>query len=233
MAAAVTREVPPSARERAPVVVRHPLFARMYDRLSRTAEETEQADHRRDLLAGLTGRVIEVGAGNGLNFRYYPTTAGEVVAVEPEAFLRERAEEAAREAPVAVRVLAGPAEALPVETASFDCGIASLVLCSVQDLRVALAELMRVVRPGGELRFYEHVRSEQPRLARAQVLADRTFWPHIGGGCHASRRTVAAIEAAGFEIEMCERFTFKPFRFATLTSPHVIGVARRPAEGPR
>jgi hypothetical protein len=103
MAAPVTREVPPSARERAPVVVRHPLFARMYDRLSRTAEETEQADHRRDLLAGLTGRVIEVGAGNGLNFRYYPTSADEVVAVEPEAFLRERAEEAATVRPGRLR----------------------------------------------------------------------------------------------------------------------------------
>ena len=100
MATTVKREVEAAPRERPPVVVRHPLFARMYDRLSRTAEETEQADCRRDLLTGVTGRVIEVGAGNGLNFRYYPGTVDEVVAVEPEAYLRERAEDAARRAPV-------------------------------------------------------------------------------------------------------------------------------------
>ena len=96
-----------------------------------------------------------------------------------------------------------------------------------------MAHKLVLPRPGGELRFYEHVRSQHPRLARAQVLADRTFWPRVGGGCHASRRTVEAIAAAGFEIERRERFTFKPFRFATLTSSHVIGVARRPKKAPR
>jgi hypothetical protein len=99
MTATVTRVVEAPARGRAPVVVRHPLFARIYDRLSRAAEETEPANRRRELLAGLRGRVIEVGAGNGLDFRYYPATVDEVVAVEPEACLRERAEETARGAP--------------------------------------------------------------------------------------------------------------------------------------
>ncbi len=207
--------------------VHHPLFARVYDRISRSAEETEEFEHRRELLAGLSGRVIEVGAGNGLNFKHYPETVTEVVAVEPERYLRERAAEAAAEARVPVRIVDGLAEELPAETASLDAGVVSLVLCSVADQAVALAELARVLRPGGELRFYEHVASETPGIARLQRALD-FVWPRIAGGCHTSRTTAEAIERAGFEVESRRRLSVRPCVLVAPVAPHVLGVARRP-----
>jgi SAM-dependent methyltransferase len=211
------------------VTVEHPLFARLFDRASRGLEERGQREHRRTLLAGLSGRVIEVGAGNGLNSPYYPDSVAEVVAVEPEPFLRERALQAARKAPVTVTVLGGVAEALPVDSSAFDAGVASLVLCSVVDQARSLAELRRVIRPGGELRFYEHVRAARPLLARAQQAFD-LLWPHIAGGCRASRETLGAIERAGFVIEHYDAFVFRPFPVALPTAPHILGTARRPAD---
>ncbi|SRR5712691_11593492 len=207
--------------------VHHPIFARMYARLAAAAEAKGAAEHRDELLAGLSGRVIEVGAGTGLNFSHYPAPVQEVVAVEPEALLRKLATEAAASAPVSVRVIDGVADALPVEDSSFDAGVASLVLCSVSDQATALAELFRVIRPDGEMRFYEHVRADTPGLARFQRLAD-TVWPRFGGGCHTSRETVSAIEQAGFVIESSRRFRFAPCVVDKPVSPHVIGVARRP-----
>jgi ubiquinone/menaquinone biosynthesis C-methylase UbiE len=204
--------------------VRHPIFARLFDYGSRRIDEGEQRAHRARLVRGLAGRVIEVGAGNGLNFLHYPAQVTEVVAVEPEPFLRARASEAAATAPVPVVVVDGTAEALPLEDESCDAAVASLVLCSVRDQRAALAEIHRVLRAGGELRFYEHVRSEAPHLARWQRRVDH-LWPHLGGGCHASRDTLAAIRSAGFRVEELEQFTFKPTWCATLTSPHILGRA--------
>jgi ubiquinone/menaquinone biosynthesis C-methylase UbiE len=203
------------------------LFARVYARLSHVAEARGQAGHRRRLLDGLRGRVLEAGAGNGLNFAHYPPEVGEVVAVEPEAHLRSLAEQAATQARICVTVIDGTASALPLDDASFDAAVASLVLCSVPDQPAALAELRRVLRPGGELRFYEHVVSPDPRLARMQRVADATFWPHIAGGCHAARDTSAAIAAAGFVVEQQERFPFKPSPL-TPAVPHVLGIARNP-----
>ena len=156
--------------------VHHPLFARLYERLAPRVEEQGAAEHRRELLAGLKGRVIEVGAGTGLNFTHYPETVDEVVAVEPEAYLRRRAEEAAAAASVTVTVVDGVADRLPAADQSFDAGVASLVLCSVPDQASALAELRRVVRPGGELRFYDHVLANSPDLARFQHAIGHV-WP--------------------------------------------------------
>jgi SAM-dependent methyltransferase len=207
--------------------VRHPIFARVYERLARTAEGRGGAEHRRDLLQGCGGRVIEIGAGSGANFAHYPTTVSEVTAVEPELRLRERARDAALHAPVPVSVHDGNAGSLPCETASFDVGVASLVLCTVPDQQRALAELFRAIRPGGELRFYEHVRAVRPGEARFQHIADATFWPRIAGGCHLSRDTSAGIERAGFEIERCERFAFSPAPYLP-PAPHILGAARRP-----
>ena len=206
--------------------VRHPVFARVYARLS-AGMEPEVADNRRRLLAGLAGRVIEVGAGNGLNFRHYPSTVERLVAVEPEPYLRALAVEAARQAPVPVEVLDGTADALPVEP-GFDAGVASLVLCSVPDQGDALAELYRVIRPGGELRFYEHVLAPEPGLARVQRLVD-PVWQAIGGGCHSARDTLAAIAAAGFVVDRVERFRFPDNQVPFITAPHVLGAAHRPA----
>jgi ubiquinone/menaquinone biosynthesis C-methylase UbiE len=208
--------------------VHHPLFARMYERMAPAFEAKGSGEHRDEALGGLAGRVIEVGAGTGLNFGHYPDTVTEVVAVEPEPYLRAKAEQAATSAAVPVTVVEGVADRLPAADASFDAGVASLVLCSVADQAAALVELHRVIRPGGELRFYEHVRSDSPRFARFQAAVD-VVWPHVGGGCHASRDTVAAIAAAGFTIERTRRFTFRPSVLTAAVSPHTIGVARRDA----
>ena len=180
------------------------------------------AEHRRELLTGLSGRVLELGAGNGLNFPHYPDTVSEIVAVEPEAYLRERAREAATPT---VTVVDAIADRLPFADESFDAAVASLVLCSVPDQAKALAELWRVLRLGGELRFYEHVRPNNPRTAALwQRLDDWNLYPRIAGGCHAARDTEGAIRAAGFTIEACRRF---PFKGGPVTAPHVLGTARR------
>jgi ubiquinone/menaquinone biosynthesis C-methylase UbiE len=207
--------------------VRHPIFARFFDRLSRLMER-EVGEHRQALLAALSGRVVEVGAGNGMNFQHYPAGVEEVVALEPEAYLRDKAEEAARDAPVRVTVRDGLAYPLPLQDREFDAAIASLVLCTVPDPGRALGELRRVLKPGGELRFLEHVRSERPRKARLQERLDRSgIWPRVGGGCHCARDTVAAIEAAGFHVERSRSLDFGPSW--VITNPHVLGVARAPS----
>jgi ubiquinone/menaquinone biosynthesis C-methylase UbiE len=205
----------------------HPVFARVYAKVAETSERRGGAEHRRRLLAGLSGRVIEVGAGSGANFAHYPMSVGEVVAVEPERYLRERAQQAAAHAPVPISVIEGEADRLPGEAQSFDAAVAALVLCTVPDQSSALAELFRVLRPGGELRFYEHVVAHPKWESRFQRLADATFWPFLAGGCHLARDTTAAIEHAGFQIETCERFPFSPAPFLP-PDPHILGVARRP-----
>ena len=171
--------------------------------------------------------MIEVGAGTGVNFAYYPASVSEVVAVEPERHLRELAQDAAAHAAVPVSVLAGSADPLAGDGGSFAAGVASLVLCTVPDQRRALAELFRVIEPGGELRFYEHVLAHGAWPARVQRLADATFWPRVAGGCHLARDTAAAIERAGFAIEDCERFPFSPAPLLP-SDPHILGRARRP-----
>jgi ubiquinone/menaquinone biosynthesis C-methylase UbiE len=208
--------------------VRHPIFARVFDRLSRREEVAGQADYRREALQGLSGRVVELGAGNGLNFEHYPDTVTEVIAVEPEAYLRRRAVEPATRVGVPVRVVDGVADDLPLEDASFDGAVASLVLCSVPDQDSALRELRRVLKPGGELRFYEHVVSERPGFARFQRGADATLWPLFAGGCHAARDTLAAIKRAGFSVEHCRRFDFRPTPLVAPATPRILGAARSP-----
>jgi len=204
-----------------------PRFARMYQRASKNAERRGGTEHRRRLLAGLEGTVVEVGAGHGLNFPHYPRTVTQVIAIEPEPTLRAHAGDAAASAPVPVRVLAGTADRLPVENESVDAAVASLVLCSVPDQHHALTELRRVVRPGGELRFYEHViPNHQPKRLLLQALDYSGIWPRMAGGCHPARDTTAAIERAGFEIQTIERIMFAAFRMEPAI-PHILGTARR------
>lgn len=213
--------------------VNHPVFSRIYRRLSKVIERRGGAQHREMLLDGVEGRVIEVGAGNGLNFAHYPHAVDQVVAIEPEPRLRAAAQRAARRAPVPVEVRDGVAGAIPTEDGSFDMAVASLVLCSVPDQAAALSELIRVLRPGGQLRFYEHVRSRHPRLARIQRAAD-VVWPHLAGGCHTSRDTLQTIRSNGFEVEQVERFRFPETRLFIPWSPRMIGLAHvtsRPRPG--
>lgn len=204
-----------------------PRFARMYLKAAKTAEQRGATEHRHRLLEGLAGTVVEVGAGHGLNFPHYPATVTEVTAVEPEPTLRAQATEATAGAPVPVRVLAGVADDLPLEDASVDAAVASLVLCSVPDQGRALAELRRVLRPGGELRFYEHVIPNcQPKRLLLQAVDHSGLWPRIAGGCHPARDTAAAIERAGFEIQRSERIMFAASRLEP-SIPYILGSARR------
>lgn len=211
---------------RAPTV-RHPIAARLYVGQAEKAEQLGLAERRRQLLSSLSGRVLEIGAGPGTNFAHYPQSVTELVAVEPEPYLRRRAEEAARDAPIPVHIVDAPAEQLPFEDEQFDAGVASLVLCSVHDPASALRELYRVIRPGGELRFNEHVRSASAGMARVQRTADRLGWPRVAGCCHLARDTEGAIAAAGFQITSFDRYRF---RIPPLDppKPHIIGVARKP-----
>ncbi|TGB14193.1 class I SAM-dependent methyltransferase [Streptomyces sp. MZ04] len=218
---------PRSAKAVSRDAVHHPVFARFYARQSVAAERVVGA-HRKELLAGLSGRVIEVGAGNGLNFAYYPMAVSEVVAIEPERILRQLAASAAVRADVPVDVVPGAAEALPVKSEAFDGAVASLVLCSVRDLPRALAELRRVLRPGGELRFFEHGVAPGKTMAHAQRALDRTVWPLLFGGCHVARDPLAAMRDAGFEIGPYRRFLIPAKGPRLPTSYCVLGSARRP-----
>ena len=208
--------------------VRNPVFARVLVRMRRN-EKPEQIEHRRELLRGLTGRVLDLGAGDGANFAHFPASVTEVVAVEPERYLRELAERTAKQAPVPVSVVDGLADRLPLEDDSVDAAVAALVLCSVPNQGAALRELRRVIRPGGELRFYEHVLAHERRLAAVQRFVEKSgLWPLIAGGCHPARDTGAAIEAAGFTIEGCKRLSVKPCAIAVPVAPHILGTARSP-----
>jgi ubiquinone/menaquinone biosynthesis C-methylase UbiE len=203
----------------------HPIFARLYPTMGKAMERGGMDQRRRALLNDLTGEVIEVGAGDGLNFPHYPPTVTHVLAVEPEPHLRRLAREAANQAPVPVEVVDGLAERLPSADGSADAVVVSLVLCSVGDQATALREIHRVLRPGGQLRFLEHVRANTPGLVRVQRVLDATLWPRLAGGCHTGRDTAEAIERSGFTISRLDRYMFPDAR--TPISFHILGTATR------
>lgn len=208
--------------------ISRPIFARFFAWAAPAMDQGGMAEHRERLVAGLSGRVIEIGAGNGLNFPHYPITVTKVVAVEPEPHLRRLAEQQVAGAPVPIRVTAGSADELPAEDGSFDAAVYSLVLCTVPDQPRALGEAYRVVRPGGELRFLEHVRAEGRGWQTTQRVLDATVWPLLMGGCHTHRDTGTAIESAGFAIRTLDRIRFPSPGPPMPTSPHIIGSAIRP-----
>lgn len=209
--------------------IENPLFARFFHRFCGRDRGDEERELRRELLAGARGRVIEVGAGNGINFEHYPSSVSELVAVEPEPYLRAQAEKAARGAPVQTRVTTGTAASLELETDSADVLVVCGVLCSVPDQAAALAEFRRVLRPGGELRFYEHVRSRRAGFARWQRFVDG-LWSRMMGGCHTDRETLEAIIDAGFAIDRCRGFGFPAQAIAYPVAPRILGVARANTE---
>jgi len=174
------------------------LYAAGYDWLFDRVDPLGGADHRRRLVEQAAGEVLEIGAGTGRNLPRY-RTATRVVALEPAPGMRARAQQAARAARVAVEVVDGRAEDLPFPDTTFDTVVASLVLCTVPDPAGTLAEARRVLRPGGALRFYQHVRADDPQLARWQDRLERP-WGWVAGGCHPNRDVVAAITAAGFRV---------------------------------
>lgn len=210
------------------VDLRHPIFARLYPKVDANLARIGGTKHRAELLAGASGRLLEIGAGHGANFAHYPPEVTEAIAIEPEPRLRALAQQAAANASVPVRVLSGRGEKLEeINDRSIDVAVTSLVLCTVKDPRLTLRELHRVLRPGGELRFYEHIRGDTRGEIRLQRAAD-LLWPFFAGGCHVSRPTIESIRTAGFVIQHERNFTFPPGARGNPAAPHVIGVATRP-----
>ena len=186
----------------------HPIFAAVYDRLTRSAERKFLGTHRAWLCARATRRVLDLGAGTGANFRYVRADA-EIIAVEPDPYMLERARRRAEALERAVTFLPDAAESLSLETASVDAVLATLVLCTVDDPARALREIRRVLRPGGRLLFLEHVRLDHPVWGRVQDVVT-PLWRSLCAGCHPNRDTVAAIRRAGFAICDLERYAFGP-----------------------
>ncbi len=205
-----------------------PVFSRVYARISEGMDAEGLAALRTELLAPLSGSVVEVGCGNGRNFARYPAAVTRVTAVEPEPHLRDLATRAAGTAPVPVIVVAGTAEALPVPDGEADAAVLCLVLCSLPDRDRALAEITRVLRPGGTLAFLEHGLGPTRRVRAVQRLADATLWPLLAGGCHTAVDPVGLVERAGFEVTALRRLRFPDSRLTLPATPHVLGVARRP-----
>ena len=166
-------------------------FARFLERREQRRPDPGARELRRTLLAGLSGRVLEVGSGDGRSFEHYPPTVSALLAVEPDPTARESAAERARGAAVPIEIVDGVAERLPAEDGSVDAVVVMGVLCSVGDPAVVLQELRRVLRPGGELRFWEHVRSRHVLFRAFQRVVDRLFWTRALGGCETTRDTEA------------------------------------------
>jgi len=199
------------------------VFAAMYDRVLAGSEKAGLRERRRELLAQTRGRVVEVGAGTGVNLEHYPAGAiDELVLVEPEEPMARRLERRLAECSLPARIVRAPAESLPFEGESFDFAVCTLVLCTVADQPRALSELHRVLKPGGRLLFLEHVRAEDPGLARWQDRID-PLWVRIGHGCHCNRSTLEALTRSGFAVQEVEHGSVP--KAAAFVRPLVVGVA--------
>jgi SAM-dependent methyltransferase len=206
--------------------VDNPFFARVWKTLS-SSEPQALRRLRGENLTGLSGRVLEIGAGTGTNFAFYPPTVTEVVAIEPERHLAEVARDAAGLAPVPVTVTSDTAEKFS-SVEPFDAVVCSLVLCSIDQPETVLRQLFSIVRPGGELRYLEHVAGTGWR-ARMQRAADATVWPRLFGNCHTHRHTEQAIADSGFQVETAHREMAMPAWVPLPVTEFAIGRAVRPA----
>jgi ubiquinone/menaquinone biosynthesis C-methylase UbiE len=206
----------------------HKWFAALYDRMAVSEEKKFLGAVRRDLLRDLTGDVLEIGAGTGMNFQHYPKGA-RVIATEPDSYMLERARQRLAEASASIDLRQVSAEALPFPDGSFDFVVSTLVLCSVPSPRKVLSEIKRVLKPGGELRLYEHVRYRNPVGGFAQD-AITPLWKWIGAGCHPNRDTERSLRRAGFEvITSSMEMPHPPVPPMVFVRPHLRAIARRPA----
>jgi ubiquinone/menaquinone biosynthesis C-methylase UbiE len=178
---------------------------------------------RRELLAAASGRVVELGAGTGLNLRHYPGGLDELILVEPDAAMRQRLARRLRRAKRTAEIVGASAEQLPFGDHSVDTVVATLVLCTVDDPRLALQEITRVLRPDGKLLFLEHVRASTPRLARWQHRL-REPWRQFACGCRCDRETVELMRACGFEFEELAAAVWRAM--PPIVRPLAIGHAR-------
>lgn len=204
--------------------LRSSLFAAMYDRMSRSSEEAGVGEMRQRLLGDVSGDILELGAGTGMNLSHYDEALASLVLTEPEPAMLRRLQPKARDQAPNAKVVQASAEDLPFEDSSFDAVVSTLVLCGVEDQARALQEAKRVLRPGGRLLFIEHVRSDDPKLARFQDRMNRLN--HFLVGCDCNRQTLAAIEEQGFTVSKVEPTVLpKAPRFVR---PAIVGVAAAP-----
>jgi SAM-dependent methyltransferase len=202
-------------------------FARYLERRELRRPDPVARKLRRQVLNGLRGRVIEVGSGDGRSFEHYPPEVERLLAVEPDPTARAAAAGRTNTARIPIDVVDGDAAALPAEDGAFDAAVVMGLLCSVPDPAAALRELHRVLVPGGEIRFWEHVRSDNRAFQMLQRWFDALFWTRALGGCETTRDTEAAIHDAGFQIVELDR-GFHSSSVLTITSaPYVLGIARR------
>ena len=204
-----------------------PLFARGYDRLNRIAEDAGLRDKRRALLARAQGRTLEIGAGTGVNVVLYPDSVTELVLSEPDSHMRRQLEKKLAALGRRAEVVDAAGERLPFPDASIDTVVATLVFCTIPDPQAALAEIARVLRPGGRLLFLEHVRSNDPRAAHWQDRLERP-WGWFGRGCHPNRDTLATIVASGLEVAEVERDRIP--KAPPIVRPLIAGEARLPSQ---
>lgn len=201
-------------------------FSALYDRAFEASEEAGLREMRRDLLSGARGSVLELGAGTGLNLALYPEGIESLTLVEPDPHMTKQLRRKLDESERTAELIEAPAERLPFDDDSFDTVVVTLVLCTVPDPAAALGEISRVLEPGGQFLFLEHVRSHNPGLAKWQDRLERP-WRFLGDGCHCNRDTVAAIGAAGFQLGDVERPEFP--KGPPLVRPMVKGSARAAA----
>jgi SAM-dependent methyltransferase len=202
-------------------------FARYLERREQRHPDQIAREIRKRVLDGLSGHVIEVGSGDGRSFEHYPADVSRLLAVEPDPSARASASARAEAAAIPIELVGGDAAALPAGDGTFDAAVVMGLLCSVPDPAGALAELRRVLRPGGELRFWEHVRSGNVVFRGIQRAVDRLFWTRALGGCETTRDTQAAIEAAGFRFVELERGFHSSSLLTITAAPYLLGTARR------
>ena len=214
-----TRESAEQAADRVPG---SRLSARLYEPMLWLGEKAGFWRWRKRQIEQVTGSVMELGAGTGLNLPYYPAVLERLVLVEPDVHKAKLL--AAKEPPAGVtpEILRAPGETLPFEDDSFDTVVETLVLCTVAGPEATAAEIRRVLKPDGKFLFIEHVRSDRPRLGRFQDRMEGP-WKKFADGCHCNRRTVPMLAANGFEVEvLAEMDQFPMFPMAR---PIVSGIA--------
>jgi ubiquinone/menaquinone biosynthesis C-methylase UbiE len=201
------------------------LFARFWSFATRH-EARHTREVRAELVGSARGRVLEIGCGVGANFKYYRAHATDIIATEPNSFMLTRAREAATRSGRPIDVRAARAEALPFDDASFDAVISTLNMCTIENPQRALAEVRRVLKPGGEYRFFDHVQYDHAFGRFWQNLVDPLWSRMLGGGCHPNRDIGRMVHEAGFQsVDMEFGKTLPPLPPMVFVRPHIKGVA--------
>ncbi|MFN8042022.1 MAG: class I SAM-dependent methyltransferase [Mycobacterium sp.] len=198
------------------------VFARVYDPFLALGERSGMRDLRRETLAAARGRVLEIGAGTGLNLKLYPGAVTAITLAEPDAPMAARLRRRVSGASHPVEVVQAPAEQLPFADGSFDTVVSTLVLCTVADMAASLREIGRVLAPGGQLLFVEHVRAGHGRLVRWQERLHEP-WRRFACGCHCNRDTAVALRDNGFAVERVQEHRWR--RMPRIVQPLLAGIA--------